>query len=230
MTISIIIPALNEALLIGQSVARAWETGPHEVLVADGGSDDGTADAARAAGAIVVTAPRGRASQQNAAARRALGDTLLFLHADTWLARDGLRQIEQVLAEGHVESGAFHQRIEAERRIYRLVERGNAWRAARRGLPYGYQGIFVRRHVFDELGGFPELRLMEDLMLMKRLRRRSRPVLLPGPLYVSARRWEHYGVVRQTARNWLLLAAAGLGADPNRLARFYPEPSAKIST
>ncbi|HUY33430.1 MAG TPA: TIGR04283 family arsenosugar biosynthesis glycosyltransferase [Pirellulales bacterium] len=222
MTISIIIPALNEIALIGPSVARAWETGPREVLVADGGSDDGTADAARAAGAVVVFAPRGRASQQNAAARWATGDVLLFLHADTWLAPNGLRQIERALADPNVECGAFHQRIEAEGLLYRLLERGNAWRAARRGLPYGDQGIFVRRGVFEELGGFSELRLLEDLMLMKRLRRRGRPVLLPGPLHVSARRWQRYGIVRQTACNWLLLSAARLGVHPNRLARYYP--------
>ncbi len=205
MTISIIIPTLNEAALVTQAVARAWETSPHEVLVADGGSDDGTVEAAGAAGASVVEAPRGRASQQNAAARRATGDVLLFLHADTWLSADGMRQIEQALADRDVECGAFRQWIDAKGRLYRWLERGNGWRAAHRGLPYGDQGIFVRRGVFEEVGGFPELRLMEDLFLMKRLRRRSRPVLLPGPLHVSARRWQRYGILRQTARNWLLL-------------------------
>jgi rSAM/selenodomain-associated transferase 2 len=222
MTISIITPALDEAALITQAVARAWETGPHEVLVADGGSADGTADAARAAGAVVVVSQRGRASQQNAAARRATGDVLLFLHADTWLAADGMRQIEQALADSKVECGAFRQRIDAKGRLYRWLERGNGWRATHRGLPYGDQGIFVRREVFQEVGGFPELQLMEDVFLMKRLRRRSRPVLLPGPLHVSARRWQRYGVVRQTARNWLLLSAAKLGVHPDRLARYYP--------
>jgi len=222
MTISIIIPTLNEAALVTQAVAHAWETIPHEVLVADGGSKDGTSEAARAAGAIVVETPRGRAWQQNTAARRATGDVLLFLHADTWLATDGVRQIERALADQSVECGAFRQRIDAEGRLYRWLERGNGWRAAHRGLPYGDQGIFVRRCVFEHLGGFPVLRLMEDLMLMKRLRRRGRPVLLPGPLHVSARRWQRYGVVRQTARNWWLLSAARLGVHPDRLARYYP--------
>jgi len=222
MTVSIIIPTLNEAALVAHAVAHAWETSPHEVLVADGGSDDGTTDAALAAGAVVVEAPRGRASQQNTAARRATGDVLLFLHADTWLAADGVRQIEQALTDPNVECGAFRQRIGAEGRLYRWLERGNGWRAAHRGLPYGDQGIFVRRGVFEESGGFPELRLMEDLMFMKRLRRQSRPVLLVGPLYVSARRWQRYGVVRQTARNWLLLSAAKFGVHPDRLAGHYP--------
>lgn len=222
MNVSLIIPTWNEAERIADTVRRAWETGAHEVIVADGGSRDGTADAARAAGAAVVECRRGRAVQQNTAARQARGDVLLFLHADTWLAADGLAQIERVLADPRVRCGAFRQRIEAEGRLYRWLERGNAWRAAHRGLPYGDQGIFIRRAEFDDVGGFPEYQLMEDLLLMRRLRRRAWPVLLPGPLHVSARRWQRYGVVGQTARNWLLLSAVRLGIHPNRLASFYP--------
>jgi len=104
---------------------------------------------------------------------------------------------------------------------YRLLERGNAVRAARLGLPYGDQGIFLRRSLFDRVGGFAEVAIMEDLLLMKRVRRLTRPVLLRGPLYVSARRWQRNGVVRQTARNWLLVAALHLGAKPERLAAWY---------
>lgn len=95
------------------------------------------------------------------------------------------------------------------------------WRVRRRGLAYGDQGIFVRRAVFEALGGFPEVRLMEDVMLMQALRRRSRPAPLPGPVYVSPRRWQKHGVLRQTVRNWLLLSAFRLGVHPDRLAAFY---------
>jgi rSAM/selenodomain-associated transferase 2 len=221
MHVSIIIPALNEAANIAVAVRRAWETGPLEVIVVDGGSDDGTAELAREAGAGVLETPPGRARQQNAGARQAAGEVLLFMHADTWLAPAGLPQIVGALADSRVLCGAFRQRIEAEGRLFRWLERGNAWRARRRGLPYGDQGIFIRRAAFAEAGGFPEVRLMEDVMLMKRLRRRTRPVLLPGPLYVSARRWRRHGVLRQTARNWLLLSAARLGVSPDRLAAFY---------
>lgn len=231
MKVSIIIPTLNEAANIVAAVERAWATGPLEVLIADGGSVDRTPDLARGAGAQLLESPPGRARQQNAGARQAAGDVLLFLHADTWLAPEGLGQIAEALADPHVLCGAFRQRIEAEGRLFRWLERGNAWRARRRGLPYGDQGIFVRRLVFEELGGFPEVRLMEDVMLMKRLHRRTRPVLLPGPLNVSARRWRRHGVLRQTAQNWLLLSAARLGVHPDKLARFYaphgdkPRPS-----
>jgi rSAM/selenodomain-associated transferase 2 len=221
MRVSVIIPTLNEAAIVTESVAHALALGPYEVIIADGGSDDGTARLAQAAGATVVTAPRGRAIQQNAGARRAQGDVFLFLHADTHLAADGLAQIERALAEPRVGCGAFRQAIEADGRLYRWLERANACRAAQRGLPYGDQGIFVRRELFDAVGGFPELKLMEDVFLMRRLRRRTRPVLLPGPLYVSPRRWQRRGVIRQTVVNWSLLAAARLGVHPDRLARFY---------
>lgn len=218
---SIIIPALNEAARIAEAVRRARETGPYEVIVVDGGSGDETAALARQAGANVLITVPGRAVQQNIGARHATGDVLLFLHADTWLPPHAVRQIESALADAAVGCGAFRQQIEAEGLAYRLLERGNAWRVKRRGMAYGDQGIFVRRALFDELGGFPEVRLMEDLLLMKRLRRRSRPELLPGPLHISARRWQRHGVVRQTARNWLLLAAARFGVSPDRLAQFY---------
>jgi rSAM/selenodomain-associated transferase 2 len=221
VSVSIVIPALNEAALIAGCVTSALATGPQEVIVVDGGSSDETAALARGAGARVLLCAPGRATQQNAGARAAGGDVLLFLHADTRLAVGGSRQIEAALADVRVGCGAFRQAIEADGRLYRLLERGNAWRAARRGLPYGDQGIFVRRELFEEIGGFPQLRLMEDVFLMKRLRRRAWPVLLPGPLYVSPRRWQRRGVVRQTLRNWGLLGSAALGVHPDRLARFY---------
>lgn len=227
LKISIIIPALNEAARIADAVRRAKETEPHEVIVADGGSDDETAALAREAGANVLITGPGRAIQQNTGARHATGDALLFLHADTWLPPDAVGQVESALADAAVGCGAFLQQIEAEGLAYRLLERGNAWRVKRRGITYGDQGIFVRRALFEELGGFPEVRLMEDLLLMKRLRRRAWPLLLPGPLHVSARRWQRHGVVRQTARNWLLLAAARCGVSPDKLASFYSRHDTK---
>ena len=228
MNISIIIPALNEEPNIAAAVDRAWQTRPAEVIVVDGGSRDSTISLAHGAGADVIECLPGRARQQNAGARRATGDVLLFLHADTWLAPEGLAQIEAALADERVLCGAFIQRIDAEERLYRWLERGNAWRALRRGLPYGDQGIFTRRSVFLEQGGFPDLQLMEDVMFMRQLRRRTRPVLLPGPLHVSARRWQRHGVIRQTACNWLLLAAARLGVHPDRLARFYKQHRSSV--
>jgi len=157
----------------------------------------------------------------NAGAAASRGDVLLFLHADNWLAPDAADQVRRAVAEANVLGGAFLQRIDADGWRYRMLERGNAWRVERLWMPYGDQGIFMRRETFARLGGFPEVRLMEDLLLMRRFRCLSRPVLLPGPLHVCARRWQQRGVIRQTLRNWLLLTAERLGVSPDRMARFY---------
>jgi rSAM/selenodomain-associated transferase 2 len=239
--LSIVIPTLNEAPRIAIAVERAWalaaaeiavadvivaevivaEVIVAEVIVADGGSHDGTALIAAEHGATVVVCPPGRGQQLNLGAQHATGDVLLFLHADTWLAAAGAEQIAASLGNPNVVAGAFRQRIESAHWRYRWLEWGNALRARRWGVPYGDQGIFVRRATFDSLGGFPDVPIMEDLMFMRRLRRLARPALLDGPLHVSPRRWEHNGVVRQTLRNWSLLAALRLGVSPQRLANWY---------
>jgi rSAM/selenodomain-associated transferase 2 len=218
---SVVIPAVNEAAGIRRAALSAWEAGACEVIVADGGSEDDTAAIAAACGCQVTHGPRGRASQQNAGARLATGDVLLFLHADNALAPDVGRQLASALCRPQVTCGAFRQRIEAAGWAYRWLETGNAQRALWLGMPYGDQAIFLRREVFDDLGGFKELPLLEDVLLMQRLRRRFWPVLLPGPVYVSARRWQQQGIVRQTLRNWGILARSALGTPPERLVELY---------
>lgn len=228
---SIIIPALNEAAHIAVAVTRALATDPLEVLVIDGGSHDATPEFARQAGGTVFESPSGRAAQMNVGAKRARGDVLLFLHADSWLPADALNQIETAMDDSWVGGGAFRQRIEADGRAYRLLEFGNALRAGWLKIPYGDQGIFLRRDLFEELGGYPDVRFMEDVLLMRSLRRRTRIVLLPGPIHTSARRWQKHGILRQTVRNWLLLAAEKLGVPPDRLADLYrPHQDAAAST
>lgn len=222
MKISIIIPALNEREALETTIARAWAAGADEVILSDGGSTDGTWEAAAGLRCRRARGPAGRARQQNAGAALARGDVLLFQHADNWLAAGAARQIERALRQDpRTRCGAFRQSIEAPGLGYRLLEWGNARRVQWLGLPYGDQNIFLRHDLFQQLGGFPDVPLMEDLLLMRALRRRAWPVLLPGPLHVSARRWQRHGLVRQTARNWLLIAAWRSGVPLEKLADHY---------
>lgn len=221
MKLSIIIPALNEAMSIRQAVERSLALSPHEVIIADGGSTDDTVAIAKELDCQVVECPRGRAVQQNFGATQATGDVLLFLHADTWLVPEARGQIERTLQSPSIPGGAFYHRIEADNLLFRLVEAADALRVCCTRIAYGDQGIFLRREVFEALGQFPDVRLMEDVRLMKSLRHHGRLALLPGPLYVSARRWQKHGILRQTLRNWCLLTAEQLGAHPNRLADLY---------
>ncbi len=221
LRVSIIIPAWNEAENITHAVRSARATGADEVIVADGGSTDATAELAVAAGAAVTTSPRGRGVQQNAGAAAAGGDVLLFQHADNWCDAAAVTQIRAALRDPRVQGGAFVQRIEADGLAFRLLEWGNAQRVRLFRLPYGDQGIFMRREMLQRLGGFPDEPLLEDLLLMQAFRRLARPVLLPGPHYVASRRWQRYGVLRQTLRNWWILLAHTCGVSPERLARHY---------
>lgn len=223
MLVSIVVPCLNESAGIARAVARALALQPGDLVVVDGRSRDGTAELARQAGAgRVLEAGPGRAVQQNAGAAATTGEVLLFLHADCWLEPGSLELVTEALADPRCVGGCFGQQIEAPERRYRWLEWGNARRVAWWGLAYGDQAIFVRRRVFEELGGFPELPLMEDLFFMRELRRRGRLAQLPPRLHVSARRWQQQGVLRQTIRNWGLTLAAHLGVSPERLVKFYP--------
>jgi len=221
LRLSIIIPTWNEAANISAAVMRARELDPHEVLVADGGSSDGTLETASGLPCRVIRTPRGRAVQQNLAAAAASGDVLLFLHADCWLAAPGRMQMEQALRSPRIPGGAFRHRIDSAGLLFRAIETGDSLRVASLRIAYGDQGIFLRRTIFERLGGFPDVRLMEEILLMRRLKHFGRLALLPGPLHCSPRRWLRHGPIRQTLRNWLLLSAEKLGVHPDRLATLY---------
>lgn len=217
--VSVVIPSLNEAENVAAAIGSAVDAGAGEVIVCDGGSDDGTESRARASGATaVVRSIPGRGIQMNAGAMFAHGEFVLFLHADSRLTAGCLEQI--VTADG-AEWGGFRQRIDSPRRIFRWIESGNAARIRWRQLPFGDQAIFVRRSLFKRIGGFPEIPLMEDVELARRLRAAGPPRRLEGPVVTSPRRWERTGVIRQTLRNWKIQIAYTAGASPERLNRWY---------
>lgn len=220
MSLSVIIPTLNEAPRIGAVIDSLRNLGQMEIVVVDGGSEDGTQTAAAAAD-VVLSCSRGRSVQQNTGAAAASGEVLLFLHADCTLTDGCLSAVRKVLADPACVGGCFQQRIDADGFKYRLMERGNGWRARWLKWAYGDQGIFVRRSVFEAVGGFPDLRLMEDLFFMKKLKRQGQFRVIEPRLIVSARRWQKQGYVRQTLRNWGLITLAHCGVSPDSLARFY---------
>lgn len=187
----------------------------------DGGSSDDTVSQARAADRV-LRGPRGRAVQMNLGAARAAGATLLFLHADCWLEDGALAEAGRLLRAPGVAAGCFSMRVAAGGWRYRCIDRAADARVRLTGLAYGDQGLFVRRDVFLRAGGFPPLRLMEDVAISRALRRLGRVVLARSRIFVSARRWRRTGVARQTLRNWTLTALAAAGVHPDRLAAHYP--------
>ncbi len=221
-TISVIIPALNEAPCIAQAIDTAWAAEVEEVIVVDGQSHDATVEIARRHGAKVLSSSAGRAIQQNLGAMKALSEVLVFLHADNWLDPHTGRQIRACLRDPQILGGAFQQRIEASGCLFRLLERGNAARVRWRGMAYGDQAIFMRRETFERLNHFPQVKLMEDVILMRAFRRLTQPILLPGPVHVHPRRWQQHGVIHQTLRNWALRLAHASDFSPDQLARYYP--------
>lgn len=221
MSISVIIPALNEAACLAETLRSVRAENPREILVVDGGSTDATRELARAADRV-LHGPRGRAAQMNHGAAHAAGDVLLFLHADCTLEQGALRAAKACLSRRAVAAGCFRMRVTASGPTYRLLDACATARVRLTGLIYGDQGLFVERRRFERSGGFPPLMLMEDVFLSKTLRRQGRIVVAPSRIFVSPRRWQRQGIVRQTLRNWSLTALAVAGVHPNRLAAFYP--------
>ncbi|MGZ5098633.1 MAG: TIGR04283 family arsenosugar biosynthesis glycosyltransferase [Usitatibacter sp.] len=220
--LSIIVPVLDEASSIEATLAavQPWRARGIEVVVVDGGSRDATRDLARPLADRVIDAPRGRASQMNAGARAAAGGVLLFVHADTILPGAAADLVQRMDASGR-EWGRFDVAIAGADPLLRFVARLMNARSRLTGIATGDQAMFVRRAAFEAVGGFPEIPLMEDVALSKKLRRRSAPLCLREWVLTSGRRWERHGALRTILLMWRLRLAYALGADPHRLARRY---------
>ena len=223
MKLSIIIPVLNEAgrIAVALIALQPLRERGAEILVVDGGSTDGTAEIAARGADHVVRASRGRASQQNAGAKQALGDTFLFLHSDTQLPLDADGLIADALNDGAVLWGRFDLRFDTDQTMLRVVATMMNARSRLTGIATGDQCLFVRRSAFETVGGFPALALMEDIALSTMLRRHSAPACLRNKVTTSARRWQKNGVWRTIFLMWWLRLAYALGVSPARLARWY---------
>lgn len=216
--ISAVIPTLNAATTLSACLASV--SAADEIVVADGGSTDGSLAIAEGSGAAVTVCSRGRGAQLDAGALAATGDWLLFLHADTVLAPGWREAADLHIASRPGEAAFFRFRLDSGDRRARLIEAGVALRVALLRLPYGDQGLLVSRSLYRAVGGFRPLPLMEDVDIVRRIgRARLRP--LPVDAVTSARRWRQDGWARRSARNLLCLGLYAAGVSPTRIAALY---------
>ena len=220
LPISVVIPALDEAERIESAVSSVLAADGVECIVVDGGSRDRTFERAARAGARLARAPRGRASQLNAGARLALHPLLLFLHADTILPLGYACVVRRILSGPDIACGAFRLRIEPATSSLRVIERIANLRARRLALPYGDQALFVRADRFHQLGGFPDLPVMEDFEFVRRMRRVGRIEIAPEAVETSSRRWRRDGTWRTTLLHQVAVLAYLGGIHVATIARW----------
>jgi rSAM/selenodomain-associated transferase 2 len=222
MTFTIIMPVLDEATEIeaALTVLAPYRARGGEVIVADGGSSDRTAELARPLADRVIVAPRGRSAQMNAGAAAASGDVLLFLHADTRLPDNADRLVLDGLAYSDRNWGRFDVRFDGGRLLTFVALMMN-WRSRLTGIATGDQALFVTRTAFERVGGFPAIALMEDVVLSAKLKHISKPLALHVRVTTSARRWRKHGTLRTVLLMWRLRLAFFLGADPEKLVKIY---------
>ena len=227
--ISIIIPVLNEAttLTAALSALQSLRAAGHEIIVVDGGSHDASMSLAETWADQVIRADRGRARQMNAGAAIAHHEILLFLHADTQLPHNADKLIIEALQKNtrHPSQwGHFDVQLSGRHFLLRIIERSMNWRSRFTSIATGDQAIFICRDLFQRVGGFPDIPLMEDIVLSRTLKRHGgSPVCLRQRVITSSRRWEQQGIVRTVLLMWWLRLAYALGANPQWLARAYKE-------
>lgn len=218
MRLSVVIPTLNAGSHLGACLAAV--SAADEIVVADGGSADATAVMARQAGARLVAAQRGRGTQLRAGAEAAQGDWLLFLHADSRLEPGWRSAVDNHIGADPDKAGYFRFRLDDPAWQARTIERGVAARVALLALPYGDQGLLISRTLYDAVGGYRALPLMEDVDLARRLGRR-RLAALGESAFTSSDRWRRDGWLTRSVRNLYCLGLYGLGVPPERIAKLY---------
>ena len=225
--ISIIIPTLNESDTIATTLSTLTNRSQVEVILVDGGSCDDTADIAKSSGAKVLRTTPSKARQMNAGAAAATGEVLLFLHADTRLPEYFEKPILGHINQNGVAAGAFQLCIDSDVRGLRFIERVANWRSRHLQAPYGDQGIFVTKSLFHEIGGYPDIPIMEDFELIRRLRRKGKIVIVNKSLKTSPRRWLNMGIFKTWLINQIMIIAYYFGVSPERLARWYRREKGK---
>ncbi len=221
--ISVIIPTLNEEMNIARCIESLRSEGfSGEIIIADGGSTDQTKETAKnITGVTVIDTPKGRGTQMNAGSAVASGDILLFLHADTVLDEGWATELNAALDDPHVVGGAFTFSIDNPSPKYRLVETWVSMRIRIFKLPYGDQAIFIRKTFFQQLKGYKEMPLMEDVDIISRMKKLGSIAVLGKKAVTSGRRWVSKGLLRTAAINQMTMLMYHLGVSPERLARFY---------
>lgn len=220
--VSIIIPALNESAHIARTLATIEDPSRSEVILVDGGSRDETPDLAESWGAKLLVSQEGRAKQMNTGAAEAQGSILLFLHADTRLPKGFDDQILLALTSPGIAAGAFRLRFDGRPSpLLRVIEWTANWRSQYLQMPFGDQGIFLPKDLFVETGGFKEIPIMEDVELIRRLKRKGRIFIVPSPVVTSSRRYEASGILKRMLINKAARMGYYMGVSPWRIVRWY---------
>jgi rSAM/selenodomain-associated transferase 2 len=218
--LSIIIPVLNEADCLDQGLARLftlqWVKNHAEVIISDGGSEDGSLDIAKRYPCRIVHGNAGRATQMNAASKSAQGKFLLFLHADSSLP-EGFNSF----IEADAKWGFYRLRLRNDAFVYRVIEAAINLRTSISHVAGGDQGLYFNRHFFESLDAYPQIPLMEDIAICKTARRLARPLIIRSAITSSGRRWHNQGIIKTVLLMWTLRLAYWLGVDPRRLHKIY---------
>ncbi|HVO68288.1 MAG TPA: TIGR04283 family arsenosugar biosynthesis glycosyltransferase [Syntrophales bacterium] len=222
---SFIIPVWNEESVILRTIEhiRSLQSGAGaEIIVVDGDPAGKTMEIARRASVKTAIAERGRGNQMNHGAALAAGNILIFLHADTRLPPNAPGLIDTVMRDESCMAGAFDLAIDSGRPVFRLIEKAASLRSRLTRLPYGDQAVFMRKDVFTELGGFRNIPIMEDVEIMRRIKKRGGKIyIIDKTVRTSSRRWDRDGIAYTTLRNWLLITLYIAGVKPEKLVQFY---------